>query len=116
VVVISDDQAYHDFGFMGHPVIQTPHLDRLADESLLFTRGYVTTALCNPSLASMLTGLYPHQHGYTHNDPAKPGTDQWKIWRDHFVQCPQLPRLLGESRACIYSRFSCSSQRRAAEN
>jgi uncharacterized sulfatase len=96
VVIISDDQAFHDFGFMGHPVIQTPHLDRLAEQSLVFTRGYVTTALCSPSLASMLTGLYPHQHGFTGNDPAK-GWGQRQEWVDHFGALPQLPRLLSEA-------------------
>ena len=35
VVIISDDQGYEDYGFMDHPVIQTPHLDQLASESLL---------------------------------------------------------------------------------
>ena len=48
VVIISDDQGFHDFGFMKHPVVQTPNLDKLASESLLFRRGYVTTALCSP--------------------------------------------------------------------
>ena len=69
VLIISDDQAWTDFGFMGHPVIQTPHLDRLASESMVYTRGYVPTSLCRPSLATMMTGLYPHQHGITGNDP-----------------------------------------------
>ncbi len=36
VLILSDDQAYTDYGFMGHPVIQTPHLDRLARESAVF--------------------------------------------------------------------------------
>ena len=69
VLIISDDQAWTDFGFMGHPAIQTPHLDRLASESMVYTRGYVPTSLCRPSLATMMTGLYPHQHGITGNDP-----------------------------------------------
>ena len=56
VVIISDDQAWTDYGFMGHPVIQTPHLDRLAEQSLVMDRGYVAAPLCRPSLASMLTG------------------------------------------------------------
>ena len=78
VLIIGDDQGFGDYGFMGHPVIKTPNLDRLAGESLLFTRGYVTTALCCPSLSTMLTGMYPHQHGYTGNDPAKGGDrDKW---------------------------------------
>ncbi|TVP79772.1 MAG: sulfatase, partial [Puniceicoccaceae bacterium] len=53
---------------MGHPVIQTPHLDRLAENSLLFKRGYVAAPVCRPSLASLVTGLFPSQHGITGND------------------------------------------------
>ena len=46
--IISDDQAWTDYGFMGHPQIKTPHLDKLANESVLFERGYVPTALYRP--------------------------------------------------------------------
>jgi uncharacterized sulfatase len=70
VMIISDDQTWTDYGFMGHPDIQTPHLDRLAARSAVFRRGYVPVALCRPSLATMITGLYPHQHGITGNDPS----------------------------------------------
>src|SRR6187455_2242409 len=69
VVVLADDIAWTDYGFMGHETIRTPHLDRLASESLVFTRGYVPTSLCRPSLLSLITGLYPHQHLVTGNDP-----------------------------------------------
>lgn len=69
VLIISDDQAWTDYSFMGHPVIETPRIDRLAEEGLTFTRGYVIAPLCRPSLASISTGLYPHQHGVTGNDP-----------------------------------------------
>jgi arylsulfatase A-like enzyme len=69
VYVIGDDQAWGDYGFMGHPHIETPNLDRLASQSLLFTRGYVPDSLCRPSLATMISGLYPHQHGIVGNDP-----------------------------------------------
>jgi len=70
--IISDDQGWEDYGFMGHPHLQTPNLDRLARESLAFTRGYSPVPLCRPSLASIVTGLYPHQHGVTGNDPELP--------------------------------------------
>lgn len=70
VLIISDDQHYGDYGFMGHPHLETPHLDQLAAQSLTFTRGYVTAPLCSPSLASIVTGKYPHQHKITGNDPA----------------------------------------------
>ena len=69
VMIISDDQHWGDYSFMGHPHIQTPHLDKLAAQSLTFTRGYVPSSLCCPSLASMITGKYPHQHKVTSNDP-----------------------------------------------
>jgi arylsulfatase A-like enzyme len=72
VLIISDDQGWSDFGFMGHPHIRTPHLDKLAAGSLTFQRGYSPVPLCRSSLASIATGLYPRQHGVTGNDPALP--------------------------------------------
>ncbi|MFM7058171.1 MAG: sulfatase [Planctomycetota bacterium] len=69
LMIVSDDQAFGDYGFMGHPVIRTPHLDRLASQSAVFRAGYTPTALCRPSLMSMITGLYPHRHRVTGNDP-----------------------------------------------
>ncbi len=69
VFVLSDDQAWNDYGFMGHPHIETPNLDRIAQAGLLFTRGYNPCSLCRPSLASIITGLYPRQHNVSGNDP-----------------------------------------------
>ncbi|MCB9877316.1 MAG: sulfatase [Planctomycetes bacterium] len=92
VLILSDDQGFGDYGFMGHPVIETPNLDRLAAESLVFPRGYVPTALCCPSLATILTGTYPHQHGFTGNDPVK-GKDR-NAWIEPFGRMPQVPALL----------------------
>jgi len=68
VFILSDDQAWDDYGFMGSKEAFTPHLDKLASESLVFKRGYVTSPLCRPSLASMVTGLHTHQHKVTGND------------------------------------------------
>lgn len=70
VFIISDDHAWTDYGFMGHPQIETPNLDALAKRSAVFTRGYVPTALCRPSLATLINGLYAHQHRNSGNDPA----------------------------------------------
>jgi len=70
VLIISDDQGWTDYGFMGHPEIRTPHIDKLSQEGIVFTRGYVPTALCRPSLMTLVTGLYAHQHGITGNDPS----------------------------------------------
>jgi arylsulfatase A-like enzyme len=72
VLIISDDHGWTDYGFMGHPHLKTPNLDRLASESLVFSRGYVPASLCCPSLASIVTGKYPHQHKIVSNDPPLP--------------------------------------------
>src|SRR3982750_4791575 len=72
VLIISDDQSWTDYSFMGHPQIRTPNLDRLAAQSLTFTRGSVPPSLSCPSLASIITGRYPHQHRITSNDPPIP--------------------------------------------
>src|SRR3569623_429411 len=73
VMIVSDDQGWTDYGFMGHPHVKTPNLDMLAAESLLFRNAYVPCSLCRPSLVTMLSGLYPHQHRITSNDPPLPG-------------------------------------------
>lgn len=71
VLILSDDHAWNDYSFMGHDIVKTPALDQLAREGVAFTRGYVPTSLCRPSLATIATGLYAHQHGITGNDPSR---------------------------------------------
>jgi len=67
ILIISDDHAFDDYGFMGSERVNTPVLDKLANESLTYTRGY-TMPVCSPTLASLLTGKLPHEHGITGND------------------------------------------------
>jgi len=93
VLIISDDQGWSDFGFMGSTDVRTPHLDALAEEGLVFPRGYVPTALCRPSLATLVTGLYPHQHKITGNDPPR-GTDRARMLA-RIEAVETLPKLLG---------------------
>lgn len=103
VMIISDDQAWNDYSFMGHDSIATPHLDRLASRSALFPRGYVPTALCRPSLVTLATGLYASQHGVTGNDPARPASEDSEEYNQaraaliaRIDQFPTVPKLLGE--------------------
>lgn len=72
VYIISDDQTWTDYSFMGHKIIETPNIDKLAKESLTYTHGYVPSSLCCPSLATMITGLYPRQSKITSNEPPIP--------------------------------------------
>lgn len=94
VMIVGDDQAFTDFGFMGSTVVQTPHLDRLASSSVRFPHGYVPSSLCRPSLVSLLTGLYPHQHKVCFNDPPR-GSDR-RLAERFIREVPTLPRLLAE--------------------
>lgn len=63
VLFISADQWRADcLSLLGHPTVQTPHLDQLAKDAVLFRRHYTTAAPCGPARASLLTGLYPMNH------------------------------------------------------
>ncbi|WP_146575688.1 sulfatase-like hydrolase/transferase [Neorhodopirellula pilleata] len=96
VFILGDDQAWGDYGFMGHAVVKTPNIDKLAARSLVFDRGYVSSPLCRPSLASMITGLYPTQHGITGND-VEGGNERAaldKPLREQFHRHPSFIRLL----------------------
>lgn len=108
VLILSDDQAWTDYSFMGHDHIETPHLDALAERSAVFTRGYVPTALCRPSLATLATGLYVYQHKISGNDPSllpgmtkgKKESEEYKALREqliaHIDENPTIMDLVGE--------------------
>jgi N-acetylglucosamine-6-sulfatase len=67
VVVLVDDMRWDEFGAAGHAYIQTPHIDRLATEGVLFNNAFATTPLCSPSRACFLTGQYAHTNGIIDN-------------------------------------------------
>ncbi len=92
VLIISDDQRWTDFGFMGHPDIKTPRLDRLASQSAVFPNGYVPCSLCRASLATILTGLFASQHQICCNDPPR-GVARNRM-HPFMRNAPAIPRLL----------------------
>jgi uncharacterized sulfatase len=102
--IISDDQSWTDYGFMGDPKIKTPHLDKLSKESVLFERGYVPTALCRPSLVTLVNGQYAHKHMITGNDPSpKTYSRDKEVYNQkraklisYLDKFDTLPKLLGE--------------------
>ncbi len=68
IFILSDDHRYDFMGFTGKvPWLKTPNMDRLANEGAYFRNAFVTTALCSPSRASILTGLYSHTHTVVDN-------------------------------------------------
>lgn len=63
IVIVTDDQRWDMLGAAGNSIIQTPNMDRLANEGTLFENHFVTTSLCAPSRTSIFTGLYASCHG-----------------------------------------------------
>jgi len=80
IFVFIDDMRYDAMSYRGHPVLQTPNIDRLARNGILFKNAFVTTSLCSPSRASILSGLYAHKHGVLDNSTMLPkGTPTFPI-------------------------------------
>jgi arylsulfatase A-like enzyme len=96
VFLLSDDHGWNDYGFMGHPHLETPHIDRLAKAGLIYERGYVTAPLCRPSLASLITGMHPHQTSIRGNDPVLPSGVSLKA--GEIPKKPQLKAISTEFR------------------
>ena len=68
VFILSDDHRYDFMGFMGKvKFLETPNMDRMAREGAHIRNAFVTTSLCSPSRASILTGLFSHKHGVVDN-------------------------------------------------
>jgi arylsulfatase A-like enzyme len=67
LLIVADDLGYNDVGFQGSKEIPTPHLDRLAAQSLRCTNGYVSHPFCSPTRAGLMTGRYQHRFGHENN-------------------------------------------------
>jgi arylsulfatase A-like enzyme len=74
--VFCDDHAYQAVGAYGSKINQTPNIDRLAKEGLLFRECYVTNSICGPSRATVQTGKYSHLNGFYHNGSRFNGDQQ----------------------------------------
>ncbi len=59
ILVMADDQGYGDAGYTGHPSLQTPHMDAMAEHAVVFSRFYAAAPVCSPTRASVMTGRHP---------------------------------------------------------
>ncbi len=74
IFILTDDHRYDYMGFTGKvPWLETPNMDRLASEGAYFKNAFVTTSLCSPSRASILTGQFSHTHTIIDNQAPDPG-------------------------------------------
>ena len=92
VFILTDDHRWDFMSCAGHPFVKTPSLDRLASQGVLFSNAFVTSALCSPSRASFLTGLYAHTHGVQNN---------LTPWKDENVTFLELFKKAGYDTAFI---------------
>ncbi len=69
VFFLSDDHRADVLGCAGHPIVKTPHLDKLAAGGVRFTNAFVTTSICAASRATLFTGLVERTHGFTFGKP-----------------------------------------------
>lgn len=68
IFLFADDAGYNDFGFQGSKYFDTPNLDQLAKEGMVFKEAYTTAAVCGPSRAGLLTGKYQQRFGIEENN------------------------------------------------
>ncbi len=67
LLIMADDMGYGDIGCYGSTQIKTPNIDALAARGIKCTDGYVTSSVCAPSRAGLMTGRYPNRFGFEHN-------------------------------------------------
>lgn len=87
VFILVDDLGIHDLSVTGSTYYETPNIDKLAKEGMMFTQGYAASRVCSPSRASIVTGKFTARHGITDWIGAKTGTE----WRAHGRQDKLLP-------------------------
>jgi arylsulfatase A-like enzyme len=78
IVILMDDMGWRDVGFMGNTFVETPHIDQLAKQGMVFSQAYASAPNCAPTRACLLSGQVTPRHGiYTVVDPRQPAGSPW---------------------------------------
>lgn len=83
--ILADDLGYYDLSCMGSKFYETPNIDRLASEWMVFTNGYAAGPNCSPSRASILNGKFPVRHGITDFIGAPSNTNIGNLKRSNYL-------------------------------
>ena len=78
VFVLTDDQSYGLMGCTGNQIVQTPNLDQLAKDGILFDNAHITSAICTPSRISILLSQFERKHGVNFNSGTSVSEDAWE--------------------------------------
>jgi len=87
--ILADDFGYHDMSVMGSEFYETPNIDRIASEGMIFTDGYAACQVCSPSRASIMSGKFTARHGITDWIGARTGEDWRKQGRHNQLLPPE---------------------------
>lgn len=77
IFILTDDQQYGMMGCTGNDIVKTPHLDKLSQDGVLFTNAHITSAICTPSRASILTSQFERKHGVNFNSGTSMSEEGW---------------------------------------
>ncbi|WP_282121991.1 sulfatase-like hydrolase/transferase [Algibacter mikhailovii] len=78
IFILTDDQSYGMLGCTGNSVVQTPHIDKLAEQGILFTNAHITSAICTPSRISILLSQFERKHGVNFNSGTSVSQEAWE--------------------------------------
>ncbi len=92
--ILADDYGYHDMELTGSKFYETPNINRIGREGVIFTDGYAACQVCSPSRASIMTGKFPARHGITDWIGAPTGTDWRKTGRFNQLLPPEYTHSL----------------------
>lgn len=111
VVILCDDLGYGDLSSYGHPVIETPNLDQIAEEGMQFTSFYSAAPVCSPSRAGLLTGRSPNRAGIYDFIPGPKKTENLRYMvhlQAHEETIPARLKSVGYA-TCLSGKWHCSS-------
>jgi arylsulfatase A-like enzyme len=78
IFILTDDQSYDLLGCTGNTIVQTPNIDKMAGEGILFTNAHVTSAICTPSRISILLSQYERKHNVNFNSGTSVADEAWE--------------------------------------
>jgi arylsulfatase A len=111
VVILCDDLGYGDLSSFGHPIIQTPNLDKMAEDGIKFTSFYSAAPVCSPSRAGLLTGRSPNRAGIYDFIPGPRKSEDFRDLvhlQEHEQTIPAMLKKVGYS-TCLSGKWHCSS-------
>jgi len=112
VVILCDDLGYGDLGIFGHPIIQTPNLDELAEKGMKFTNCYSAAPVCSPSRAGLLTGRSPNKAGVYDFIPSPKKSEDCRDLVHLQANEQTIPAMLKAAgyATCLSGKWHCSSR------